>query len=130
MDAQVASFVQQSIHSQFNCPMIRGFGGVEVTGQYNTTLTPRKASGLNVTVLPDGRWLLYDEADHSAVTLSAPAGILWELCDGKTSIASLIEQMKIYYPHTSANRLESEILQMLDEFVTRGLISRDASCAV
>lgn len=95
--------------------------------QHYETLRPRRANGLNVTVLPDGRWLLYDEADHSAVTLSAPAGILWELCDGKTTIATLIKQMRAYYPATPTLNLEKEILQMLDEFVTRGLVARDAA---
>ena len=98
--------------------------------QYNATLMPRKATGLNVTVLPDGRWLLYDDADHSAVTLSAPAGILWELCDGETSIASLIGRMRVYYPSVTAAELEAEVLEMLDEFVTRGLVARHAAYAM
>jgi len=99
----------------------------ELPGQDYLTLMPRKASGLNITVLPDGRWLLYDEADHSAVTLSAPAGILWELCDGETSISDLLEQMRTYYPATPVTKLATEMLAMLDEFVTRGLVSRDAA---
>ena len=101
----------------------------ELSTRYDATLMPRKADGLNATVLPDGRWLLYDDADQSAVTLSAPAGILWELCDGKTSIASLIAQIGVYYPATPAAKLESEVLQILDEFVTRGLVSRHAAHA-
>ena len=99
------------------------------TQQY-ATLMPRKATGLNITVLPDGCWLLYDNTDQSAVTLSAPAGILWELCDGQTPIATLIGQMQTYYPDTSNIRLEAETLQMLDEFVARGLVSRDAARSI
>lgn len=101
-----------------------------MSSDHYQTLMPRKANDLNVTVLPDGRWLLYDQAERSAVTLSASAGILWELCDGETPIASLIEQLRVYYPNIAAGELEAETRQMLDEFVARRLISPDAAHAL
>ena len=48
-------------------------------------MLPIKSDDVNATVLPDGRWLLYDRIEHVALTLAAPAGILWELCDGQSS---------------------------------------------
>jgi hypothetical protein len=86
-------------------------------------LNPRKSSDFNATVLPDGRWLLYNQSVREAVTLTAPAGILWELCDGQTSAAALIQQLQELYPDTPPALLETETLSLLDHFMEQGIVT-------
>lgn len=81
-----------------------------------------KAKGLNATVLPDGRWLLYDSAQRAAVTVTATAGILWELCDCQTTVAALIQQLQELYPDTPIEQIEVETLRMLQDFLEQGLV--------
>jgi hypothetical protein len=74
-------------------------------------------------VLPDGRWLLYNQTARQAITLTAPAGILWELCDGVTTVSSLIQQLREFYPETPADQLETETMRMLRQFLEQGLVT-------
>jgi len=86
------------------------------------TLTPQKSEDLNATVLPDGRWLLYSQSAGTATTLTASAGILWELCDGQTAVSDLIEQLEEFYPDVPAARLQAETTHMVHDFLEQGLV--------
>jgi hypothetical protein len=77
---------------------------------------------MDAAVLPDGRWLLYQRELREAITLSAPAGILWELCDGQTPVSDLLQQLQELYPDTPANQLESETAHILQQFLEQGLV--------
>jgi|FLYN01.1.fsa_nt_gi hypothetical protein len=90
-------------------------------------LLPQKTAGYSATVLPDGRWLLYHAADNTAITLTAPAGIFWELCDGKTPLAEIIQQLQEIYPDTPLSTLETEACALLPILIEQGLIVADAS---
>ncbi len=93
----------------------------------NQFIIPNKASEFSATVLPDGRWLLYHRDQRTAVTLHAAAGILWELCDGQTSVSELVEELKAFYPNTSPKRLVRETDKMLNDFLERGLVVNNAT---
>lgn len=98
-----------------------------MSSHFVKTSVPRKTGGLSATVLPDGRWLLYNQNERTAVTLSASAGILWELCDGQTSVAELIEQLQDFYPEVDAGHLEAETMGMLHNFLEQGLVTNSAA---
>ena len=83
---------------------------------------PARAEGLNATVLPDGRWVVYDRGRGLGITLTAPAGILWELCDGQTPLAGLVAQLGECYPDVPVSQLETETVRMLNDFLEQGLI--------
>jgi hypothetical protein len=76
-------------------------------------------------VLPDGRWLLYHPTARKAVTLTASAGILWELCDGQTAVSALIQELQELYPDTPANQLEAETLRTLRQFLEQELVTHN-----
>lgn len=82
-----------------------------------------KATQLKATVLPDGRWLLYDEAAQAATTLTAPAGIFWELCDGQTPVGELVTQLREMYPNTPVEQLEMDTLNTARDFLEQGLVT-------
>jgi hypothetical protein len=88
----------------------------------NPHLILHRAEQFQATVLPDGRWLLYNAADNKAITLSAPAGIFWELCDGRVTFAQVLEALKTYYPQTEETVLKAESEKLLDELVLQGLV--------
>jgi hypothetical protein len=90
---------------------------------------PNKVSELSATVLPDGRWLLYHRDQRTAVTLHAAAGILWELCDGRTPVTDLVTQLEDFYPNTSSKRLAIETEMMLNDFLARGLVVNNTAHA-
>jgi hypothetical protein len=88
---------------------------------------PVKATHWEATVLPDGRWLLYHADKGIAQTLTAPAGILWELCDGQTTIEDMLSQLAKFYPDMPYSVLAEETTQMLQEFLDGELIVCDES---
>ncbi len=81
-----------------------------------------KVVGIRATVLPDGRWLLHDIEQNAITTLNAPAGILWELCDGQTTVASVVNQLQEIYPETPHKTLQDEVVGTLPMLVEQGLI--------
>jgi hypothetical protein len=89
------------------------------------TLQPRKTAKLNTTILPDGRWLLFDSVMHTAITLNAPAGILWELCDGQTKMPAILKELQELYPDTSPELLRSETEKMLNTLIEQELVTCD-----
>ena len=90
------------------------------------TLTLQKSEDLSATVLPDGRWLLYSQDAGTAITLTASAGILWELCDGLTMVSGLIEQLQEFYPDVPEARLKAETTAMLHDFLEQGLVHENS----
>ena len=93
-----------------------------LSGDDFQTLAPAKAGGLSATDLPDGRWVLYDRGRGLGITLTAPAGILWELCDGQTLLTGLIAQLNECYPDVPVSQMEVETSRMLGDFLEQGLI--------
>lgn len=91
------------------------------------TVPPRKVTEFRATVLPDGRWLLFHAQKNIAHTLNAPAGILWELCDGYTLMPGLISQLQELYPDTAEETLLAEARQTLRFFIDEALVICDAS---
>lgn len=74
-------------------------------------------------MLPDGRWLLHDTRANTATTLSASAGVLWELCDGQTTFTDIVNQLKALYPDTPADTLKTEAEAALLALVEQGLLT-------
>jgi hypothetical protein len=89
------------------------------------SIIPAKSESLSATVLPDGRWLLYHRVKHAAITLSPPAGILWELCDGQSTLDHLIIRLQEYYPDTPAGELDSAARHVMADFLEQGLVANN-----
>ena len=96
-----------------------------MSGQISQIIVPLKAPHLTATVLPDGRWLLYNATLREAITLTASAGILWELCDGQTTVPGLVQQLQEFYPVTPVNQLEAETLRILHQFLEQELVTHN-----
>lgn len=86
-------------------------------------VVPAKTPGIHATVLPDGRWLLYHRENNVAVTLNAPAGILWELCDGLTPVSGLVIQLAELYPDVSSDTLTDDTRQTVQQLHEQNLVT-------
>lgn len=84
---------------------------------------PKKIEGIHATVLPDGRWLLYHRENNAAITLNAPAGILWELCDGQTPVSVIVTQLKEFYPDASQDDLTQNTYQTVQQLLEQNLVA-------
>jgi len=84
---------------------------------------PRRHIEFGVTILPDGRWLLYDRESNTATTLEAPSGIFWELCDGQTTLTEIISEIHSYYPDIDVETLEAQSWELLSALIDQGLVS-------
>jgi hypothetical protein len=84
--------------------------------------TPSKPVHISASVLPDGRWLLYNSQTREAIPLSAPAGILWELCDGESQLPHILAELSHLYPDVPADTLLSQARETLAALVAQGLL--------
>lgn len=84
--------------------------------------TPHKPAHIRASVLPDGRWLLYNTHTREAIPLSPPAGILWELCDGQTHLAQIVAELQALYPDVSGETLAEQARDTMAALVEQGLL--------
>jgi hypothetical protein len=77
---------------------------------------------LSASVLPDGRWLLYDSTENNFVVLNATAGIFWELCDGSVSVSEIAAEMHGVYPDVELGVLQAEIERMIPMLIDQELL--------
>lgn len=83
---------------------------------------PRKPPAINASVLPDGRWLLYNSVTREAIPLSPAAGILWELCDGQSQLPQIVAELAALYPDVPADTLDQQARDALTALVQQGLL--------
>jgi hypothetical protein len=81
-----------------------------------------KNARLSASVLPDGRWLLYDRSENSFVVLNATAGIFWELCDGSATVSDVATEMQGLYPDVEPAVLQAEIERMIPTLIEQELL--------
>ena len=75
--------------------------------QNNAENTPRaRREGLVVVELPD-EVLVYDSERDKALCLNQTAALVWKYCDGRTTMASMVRQMK---RDLNTNRVDEKIV--------------------
>ena len=77
---------------------------------------------LSASVLPDGRWLLYDQGENTFAVLNATAGVFWELCDSSTPLSAIAAEMQMLYPTVERATLEAEIERIIPVLIEQGLL--------
>ena len=89
-----------------------------------TTTCSKPVKNLNwkVSVLPDGRWLLYNPSENATHTLTAEAGILWELCDGQSSVEAITTEIRNLYSNSAIANLQEQVMTMIDDLIAKELI--------
>jgi hypothetical protein len=81
-----------------------------------------KNPDLSASVLPDGRWMLYNRVENTFVVLNATAGVFWEFCDGKTSVSEIVAEMQTLYPDVDSATVTKEIERTIPTLIEQGLL--------
>lgn len=82
----------------------------------------RREDRLISTVLPDGTWALFDSETEAVAVLSAPAGMLWEMCDGLRGVAELADEILQLYPAEPAEVVKTDVVRTVHDLERRGLV--------
>jgi hypothetical protein len=81
-----------------------------------------KNPAYSATVLPDGSWILFHSGTSDTVVVTAPAGILWELCNGADPLSAVLGELHRLYPDQSPAVLLEDGSHLADELLRLGVI--------
>jgi len=73
-------------------------------------------------LLPDGHLVLFNSNTNWGQTLTPLGAIVWEFCDGTTSIESIFEQLKELDSLVVTPELEQQVISLLEDLADTGLI--------
>ncbi len=65
---------------------------------------------------------LVNPSDQTVFHLNATGGALWRLLENPTSATEAMSLLHKVFPSTDKAEIESDVLQLLNDFVRRGLI--------
>lgn len=73
----------------------------------------------------DDELLLYHPTRTRAVYLNESAALVWQLCDGKRSVAEITELLQENYPDSET--IDADVAQTLQQLSDNGAIEMDAA---
>jgi hypothetical protein len=87
----------------------------------NESMRPRQEEGYMLEEL-DGELLLYHLDRTSTIYLNSSAALVWNLCDGGSTVAEIIAFLQGEYPEAAA-RIEHDVREALTNLLKAGAIS-------
>jgi hypothetical protein len=81
---------------------------------------PRQVPGYQMEML-DGEMVLFHPTSLSILHSNSSAALIWQLCDGKRTVAEIIELLSAAYPE-SATEIPTDVYDTLRTFVEHGAI--------
>lgn len=88
------------------------------------------SAGLNVVPIPqggiefaelEGEGVLYRSDTMTMIYLNESASVVWRLCDGRRTIASIVETLVQAFPD-QANRVSLDVREAIDQLVREGVL--------
>ena len=73
----------------------------------------------------DGEMLLYNPSNATTLHLNGPSALVWELCSGDSSVASIIHALQQAYP-AQAGQIEGDVSAVIKELSENGAIQQVA----
>ena len=70
----------------------------------------------------DNELLLYHPTKTLTVYMNETASLVWQLCDGKRTVAEIVQQLQQAYPE-AADNMQSDVEQALAVFSEHGAIT-------
>lgn len=70
----------------------------------------------------DDELLLYHPGETTTVYMNQTAAIVWKLCDGKRTVAEIIEMLSESFPEAGGD-LGQDVQEVLDNFSQHGAIA-------
>jgi hypothetical protein len=81
---------------------------------------PRRSTGFHLEQVDD-EVLLYHPGGNKIIQLNQPALIIWQLCDGQSSMEALIALLQEAYPE-SAVEISADVQEILQQFIDHGCV--------
>jgi hypothetical protein len=81
---------------------------------------PRRASGFHLEQVDD-ELLLYQPGGNRILQLNQPASLIWHLCDGQSTVDSLIALLQEAYPE-AATEISADVQEILQQFLDNGCV--------
>ncbi len=88
------------------------------TTLYNKT--PNTVSGFELEEI-DGELLLYSPELNRSIHMNSTASLIWRLCDGKMTVAELIELLTKAFPE-SDDSVEQDVIDTIDLLVQHNAV--------
>ncbi len=82
--------------------------------------TPNTVSGFELEEI-DGELLLYSPELNRSIHMNSTASIIWRLCDGRMTVAELIELLASAFPE-SEDAIEQDVSDTIDLLVQHGAV--------
>ena len=80
---------------------------------------PRQKIGYAFADL-DGECMVYSGAEAKALYLNDTASLIWKLCDGQRTVATIEELLRAAYP--DAERLREDVAEAFHVLVEQGVV--------
>ncbi len=82
--------------------------------------TPNTVPGFELEEI-DGELLLYSPELNRSVHMNSTAAIIWRLCDGRMTVAELIELLTSAFPE-SEDAIEQDVVDTIDLLVQHSAV--------
>jgi hypothetical protein len=83
---------------------------------------PLRQPGLKSTLLPDGHLVISNPANQEAITLNPVGAIVWEFCDGGTTVDEIIAEV-VALSGGSLTDVDDHVRMLLKELENCGLLT-------
>ena len=82
---------------------------------------PTRRDGYRLSEI-EGETLLYNDEKMTMIYLNESGAAIWRLCDGKRSVATIIELLRAAYPDL-ADQLETDVCNAIQQFADCELLT-------
>ena len=87
---------------------------------------PKSRETVEAQPLPDGSGLLFDPATATAYPITESAMRIWQLCDGRNDVASIVDDLEAHY-EVERQALEQDSLKFLADMAEKQLLAEPAA---
>jgi hypothetical protein len=71
----------------------------------------------------DGEMLLFNPGNATTLHLNGPSALVWELCNGDNSVATIIHSLQHAYP-AQAGQIEGDVVAVIKELTATEVIQQ------
>jgi hypothetical protein len=68
-----------------------------------------------------GEMLLFNPGNATTLRLNGPSALVWELCNGDNSVATIIHTLQLAYP-AQTEQIESDVVAVIKELIENDVI--------
>ncbi len=85
-------------------------------------MKPKRNNAIETKLLPDGYVVLVNEVNNWAHTLTPTGALIWEFCDGETTVDEIFDRIIELTEQPADLELKNQILKLISDLQGVGLI--------